>query len=320
VRLVEVSTGRQLWADRVDADLADLFGIQDRITRSVAGALSLRIDEAELASALRRPPESLEVYGLWVRGMALLRQGTRATDLEARALFERALARDPGFARAYTGLSLSHFNDWSCAAWDRWEDNARLSYEYAARAAALDGGDHVVHCILGRVLLYRREFERGREHLERAEALNASDPDVLAHLSIGFAYLGEPARGAALGEEARRLNPAPWYLVPLAANHLVARRPADALACLELNPDAFVDTRAKMAAAYAHAGDRARARECAARFRARYAEGIARGADHPASDPVSWFLRVNPFRRASDRAWLAEGLAAAGLPAPAEPA
>jgi hypothetical protein len=172
-----------------------------------------------------------------------------------------------------------------------------------------------VHCILGRVLLHRREFERGQEHLERAEALNASDPDVLAHLSLGFAYLGDPARGAALAEEARRLNPGrpDWYLVCLAANHLVARRPDAALALLERTPDAFVDTRAMMAAAYAHAGDAERARACAARFRARYAEAIARGADHPASDPAAWVLTVNPLRRAEDRAWLAEGLVAAGL-------
>jgi hypothetical protein len=122
-----------------------------------------------------------------------------------------------------------------------------------------------------------------------------------------------------LGEEARRLHPAGWYLISLAANHLVARRPADALACLERAPDAFVDTRAKMATAYAHAGDPARARDCAARFRERYAERIARGADYPPSDPVSWFLKVNPFRREEDRAWLAEGLEAAGLPVRARP-
>ncbi|HYG67306.1 MAG TPA: tetratricopeptide repeat protein, partial [Anaeromyxobacteraceae bacterium] len=227
-----------------------------------------------------------------------------------------ALALDPGFARAYAGLSLAHFNDWSCAAWDRWDENEREAFRYAEEAARLDPRDHLAHVVLGRILLYRREFERGAAHLDRALALNPNDPDVLVHLAVGYAFLGDPERGLALGEAARRLHPfhPDWYFAALAANHFVARRWRDAASSLARTPDLYADGRAFLAAAHAHLGEVERAREHARRFLARFGVAIAPGA-RPA-DAVAWVLRVNPLRRDEDRDALVEGLLRAGLPAP----
>src|SRR3546814_17154614 len=58
----------------------------------------------------------------WLRGTACLRRGTYESHAEAQRFFERALEIDPQFARAYAGLSLTHFNEWSCLAWDRWAE------------------------------------------------------------------------------------------------------------------------------------------------------------------------------------------------------
>jgi DNA-binding SARP family transcriptional activator len=317
-RLAAAATDAQLWAERFEGDLADTFALQDRVAEAVAGALALRIDEAELRAAAGRPAESLEAHALWLRGMQYLRRGSTEADLDARRLFEQALALDRDYARAWAGLSLSHFNDWSCAAWERWEETERKAFEYAVEATRRDPHDPVTQCILGRILLYRREFERAAEHLARAHALNPNEPDVLAHLSLGHAYLGEPERGLALGETARRLHPSPpdWYLPCVAANHLVARRPREGLELLALAPDGHVDTRAFMAAARAHLGDAAGAGDDARRFVERFRVGIARGKPFAADEPARWVVQVNPLRRAEDREWLVEGLARAGLAVP----
>jgi TolB-like protein len=314
-RLVDGRSGAEIWGERAEADLADVFSVQDRIAGAVVATLAARIDEAELAQALRQPGATVDAYGCWLRGMRSVRVGTREADLEARRHFERALSIDPAYARAYSGLSLSHFNDWSCAAWERWDENERLAFEYATQATRLDERDHVTHCILGRILLYRREFARAAEHFDRALALNRNDPDVLAHLALGHAYLGDPERGLELGLAARRLNPvhADWYFPCIAANHFVARRPREGLELVERAPDGHVDTRAFMAAAYGHLGEAARAREHAAKFLERFRGGIVR--DGTAADAVSWMLRVNPFRREEDLAYLLDGLSRAGLPA-----
>lgn len=55
----------------------------------------------------------------------------------------------PAYARAYTGLSLSHFNEWSCQAWEKWDEKERLAFEFARRAAQLDDDDAIVQVIGG---------------------------------------------------------------------------------------------------------------------------------------------------------------------------
>jgi len=153
VQLVELESGRQLWANRYDATATELLAVQDEIVARVAATLALQVDEARLAAARRTPLASLEVYDCWLRGLDCLQHGTIEADAEARGLFERALAIDSTYARGYAGLSLSHFNEWSCQAWERWDEKERLAYEYPRRAADLDDGDAVVQIVLGRILL-----------------------------------------------------------------------------------------------------------------------------------------------------------------------
>jgi hypothetical protein len=247
--------------------------------------------------------------------MQCVRTGTREADLEARRFFDRALELDPAFARAHAGLSLSHFNDWSCVAWERWDENERRAFEHAEAALRLDDRDHLAHVILGRVLLYRREFDRAAGHLARSLALNDADPDALAHLAIGYGYLGEGERAGELAAAARQLNPfhAEWYYAAAAVGCVPRRSPREALDLVERAPDGFVDTRAMMAACYAHVGDAARAQDSARRFLARFRDHIARDRRVDGRAALEWLLLINPFRRAEDRDWLAEGLERAGL-------
>ena len=313
-RLVETDGARQAWAERFDGEVADLFGLQESLARAVVSALSLRVDASELARARGRPEAGLDAYACWIRGMTALRRGTLEADLEARALFQRAVELDPGYARAHAGLSLSHFNDWSCSAWERWDENEREAFRHAQEAVRLDDQDGVVHAILGRILLYRREFARAAEHLDRALARSPGDADVLANLSIGHSFLGDGERGVELAEAARRLHPfhPEWYLACLAFGHFLARRPGEAVALFERAPDAHVDTRAFLCSGHAHLGDLARARVDGGRFLARFCASIAPGA-RPA-DAVAWVLRVNPMRRDEDQRYLLDGLARGGVP------
>ena len=85
----------------------------------VASALAVEIDTLRLGRARRKALASLEVYDCWLRGLDALRQGTPEDDVRGRAFFERALELDPAYARAHAGLSLSHFNEWSCQLWEQ---------------------------------------------------------------------------------------------------------------------------------------------------------------------------------------------------------
>jgi TolB-like protein len=316
VQLVETKTGRQMWAERYDATAPDLLAVQDEIAARIAATLASHLAGERLARARRAPLANLEVYDCWLRGLACLHTGTVEADAEARRFFERALEIDPGYARAYTGLSLSHFNEWSCQAWEKWDEKERLAYEYAQRAAALDDSDAVVQVMLGRILLYRRRFDEASYHVDRALALNANDTNVLVHAGLARAYLGDPDSALELGSKAMRLHPTcpPWYAAPAWLGLFMLGRNAEAIELGARMPGAlFVDTAAFVGAAWALAGDVERARTYLKRFLDEFRERVTFGRDPEPGEPLRWMLHVNPFRREEDVARLTRGLHAAGL-------
>lgn len=318
VALVDAVSGRQAWSDILDVPEGHFLDAQDAIVRRLAAVLPGNVDRQMLDRARQTRPENLDAYGCWLRGMAILRRGVSGERAEARTLFERALELDSHCVRARAGLSLYFFDDWSCLAWDRWEHNERMAYQHALEAVTLDDGDHVAQFILGRILIYRRQFARGREHLERALTLNPNDADLLAQAALAFAYLGEPERATECATLAMRLNPYhdSWYWVFCAAPHMIARRFELFVDMAVKAPDIAVDVRALLASACAHLGRTAEAAEHMAGFRRLFAEHIAGGADHAPDAPVRWLFRVNPLRRRDDRLTLAEGLRLCGLPVP----
>ncbi len=191
------------------------------------------------------------MHECWLRGLECLRRGSDRSDDEARSFFEQALGLSPTFGRAHAGISLSHFNDWSCQAWERWDERERLAFEHARRAVELDDQDHVTHFILARIHVYRREFELGERHLEQALALNSNDADMLMHAAVAFSQLGDGERAVGLADDAMRLNPKhpDWYYAVAAFPRLVCRRHSEVLRFALKAPDGFVDTRALLAIA-----------------------------------------------------------------------
>jgi TolB-like protein/Tfp pilus assembly protein PilF len=315
VQLVERASGRQLWANRYDATATELPDVQDEIVARVAGTLAIQVDEVRLAAARRTPLASLEAYDCWLRGLDCLQRGTIEADAEARGLFERALAIDPAYARGYAGLSLSHFNEWSCQAWEHWDEKERLAYDYAQRAAELDDGDAVVQIVLGRILLFRRQFDEAAHHVERALALNPNEANVLAHASLCLGLLGDAGQAVGLARKAKRLNPyfPQWYVAAEAQALFLLGRYEEASQIAVKTPAGIVDLPAWLAAACALAGDIGRARAYVDRFLIDFTKRITFGRAPEHGEPLRWLLHVNPFRQLGDSERLAQGLRAAGL-------
>jgi TolB-like protein/tetratricopeptide (TPR) repeat protein len=315
-QLLEASSNRQVWAERFDAPAEHLFSVQDQIVARVVSTLAIRIDRARLHQARRKSLGSLEVYDCWLRGLDCLHRGTVEDDERARGFFERALALDPHYARAYAGLSLSHFNEWSCQAWEMWDEKERLAFEYARRAAELDDRDALVQLALGRILAYRRQFDEAARHVDRAIELNPNDADVLAHAALCRAYLGEPDSAIGLANRAMRLNPShpDWYVGCAGFPLFFGHRYADGVALVSRAPRAFVDMPALLAAAHALMGDPVRAALYLEMFLSDFVEKITFGRRPESGEPLRWLLHVNPLRRPADADHLAHGLRLAGLP------
>lgn len=316
VQLVDVVNGRQVWADRYDATAADLHAVQDAIAARIARTLAVEVDEARLNVARRAPLASLDVYDCWLRGLECVRIGTVEADEEARRYFERALEIDPAYARAYAGLSLTHFNEWSCQAWEKWDEKERLAHDYAQRAVALDKHDAMVQVVLGRILVYRRRHDEAAHHLERALLLNPNDTDVLVHAGLLQAYLGDPEAALATATKAMRLHPAhpPWYVAPAGLAHFMLGRDRECLDLIATAPTRmFVDVAAFAAASCALSGNASGAARYLREFLDDFQARIGFGRAPEPGEPLRWLLHVNPFKRSQDGERLARGLALAGL-------
>lgn len=99
-QLVDATSGEQLWAERFEGSLGDLFALQDQLAESVVGAIAPQLERAEIERAKRQPIASLDAFDDYLRGLARLRVGSREAIPAALPLFRRATALDPEFGAA----------------------------------------------------------------------------------------------------------------------------------------------------------------------------------------------------------------------------
>jgi len=100
-QLIRVSDGTHLWSKRFDRKLADVFAIQDEIATEVVRAIQGALPAAQQARLVRKRTDNVAAYDEYMQGIALLPDRKRASLREALRHFERAIALDPGYARAH---------------------------------------------------------------------------------------------------------------------------------------------------------------------------------------------------------------------------
>ena len=116
-QLIDARSGGHLWADRFDGDFSDVFELQDRITESVVAVIEPKLLFTEADRARRRPPQSLDAYDLYLRGLSLINEYTAEATTEALHCFDKALECDPSYAQAMAASAcyrgLSQFQGWA---------------------------------------------------------------------------------------------------------------------------------------------------------------------------------------------------------------
>ena len=212
VRLIDAKTSEQLWSHRYDRPFGDLFAIQSEISRSLTEQLPARISDAERARLAKRYTRSLEAYDWFLRAQALFLVRRSEENLQARALYARAIELDPKFARAYAGLAMTYAMDYRYEASADSQAKLRRALELAETARQMDDDIPDVHWALGFVQVQSRRHHDAIRSLERAIELNRSYADAYAFIGGIHTYVGEPAKSIPLLRTALRLNPDGSYL------------------------------------------------------------------------------------------------------------
>ena len=212
VYLTEQGSGRQLWSERFDRAIGDLFAIQDELGPKIARMLPAKVSEAELRRMAQRHTRNLEAYEYFQRGQAALLLRERSGNETARQSFQRAIDLDKTFARAYSGLSLTYAADYR----NRWTTDGAGALERAFRLARtaneINPDIPETYWALAYVHAQRREHERALQQLEKSLLLYPSFADGYALMASVKTYAGEPAASVPLMRTAMRLNPRSGYL------------------------------------------------------------------------------------------------------------
>ncbi len=264
VQLIEASAERALWGERYDAVMDDIFAVQDKLTAAVITALKIEIAPTERAVLAKRPTASIAAYDHYLRGLEDHGHRSKEQNLSARDHFRRAIELDPSYARAYTGLALTHSRD----AIDGWTETPSRSLAQAAdiaeKAAEMDPSLPQVHFVSGQVDLFRRRHVQAIEATRRAIRVDPNYADAYALSAWILNYAGRPDKALDAMEMAMRLNPRPTgsYLEVLGEIRFAQGQYDQSVSLFErvlsINPN-YTRARMWIAAAYAHAGSKDRA-------------------------------------------------------------
>jgi len=267
-QLIDAISGAHVWAERYDRDLSDIFAVQDEITAAVSGVIEPALAEAEQQRALRKPPESLDAWEAYQRGMWHFNKFGAEENRAAQAFFRQAAAIDPHFAPAHYGYALA-------LQWDVWHYSTRSLLEVqgparaeASQAVALDDKDAMGHAVLAHMLMWGSDWEAAIAEARIAFALNPNSAFVISMLGcvLGFGgYREEALERLRQAMRASPHDPLTWLWMGWVAAIQLFAHDFDAAAAtwrevIRLRP-AYILAYGALAAALAHRGRIGEARE-----------------------------------------------------------
>ncbi len=310
VQLADAGTGREIWVERYERALADLFALQDEVAASVVTAVEPQLYAAESARVQQTPPSRLDAWDYVIRALSFMWRRTRSDNAAALDLLSAALRLDPSYARAL-GLH-AWFSLWNAHGWSASGLAAVLApaTERARAAVTIDRDDPWARLALGFSHMLRREHEDAVEELRAALDLNPNFALGHAFLGLALTYGAKGAEAVGHLETAMRLSPRDPYFSAFASIRAFAHFMAGDYAAgldwgrraVRQNPEITGSWRG-LALSAAMLGYLEEAQEA-----------VAKARQLQPDYSVAWVERASPLVHAADRARYCDILRPVGLP------
>jgi TolB-like protein/Tfp pilus assembly protein PilF len=206
VGLTEAATWHHVWSEAYDAELKDIFTVQDDIARRVVGAAAVRLTRFEQERVLAKPTDNLTAYEFVLRGREFLWHASRDKNDEAAALFQRAVDLDPNYAAAYAALGGSHFQT-VVSGWTEFrQEELEQAEMLAQKALALDPTTTSAYRVLAMINMFRKQYDLALGQIDRALEVNPSDADSYQVRGTVLVWAGRAAEGLTWLEGALRFD------------------------------------------------------------------------------------------------------------------
>ena len=257
-KLIDGSNGTQVWADRFDAKLTQMFDMQDRMTRRIVQALAVRLSDAETETVSQSTTTSIELYEAYHTGWQYFRKNTPDNLKLALQYFNKALEYDPENARALAAIGYVYLNSWLWG-WEKdvgatWNTALDLARQYLDKSSAHPTA--IGHQLAAQLATYGRKHDIAIAEAGEALTLDPNEPNGLLVMAEALIFGGRPNEAKPFVEKAMQVDP----LNPAYSNFLrgmISFCESDYSTAIEYfqtalkqNPDDFGPA-APMAAAYA---------------------------------------------------------------------
>jgi adenylate cyclase len=233
-QLIDTTTGSHLWSERFDRPFKDIFALQDEIVQKIVTTLKLQITLTEQGFIVRKRTDNLEAYDYLLRGIEPLFRYTQEANIQARQMFEKAIALDPQYAEAYVWLGRTYYLEWMFR-WRMVPQSLERASTLAHQALALDDSLPQAHTLLGNVYAVTQQYDQALVESERAIALDSNNADSYNYQANALIIAGRPEEALQMVRRAMRLNPRypPLYLYHLGWAYGPTGRHAEAVATLK---------------------------------------------------------------------------------------
>jgi adenylate cyclase len=205
--LSEAATGRNVWSQAYDAEIKDIFSVQEDIARRVVGAAAIKLTRFELDRALGKPTQSLAAYEYVLRGREVFSHATREGNHEAQDMFQHAIDLDPSYADAYAALGLSLIEAVSSGWTEFIPDDLRRAETLAQKALSIDPACTTAHRLLAEVNMMKGRFDLALDEAQRAIEINPNDAESILTRAETLVWAGRATEALPWGQDALRLDP-----------------------------------------------------------------------------------------------------------------
>jgi TolB-like protein/Flp pilus assembly protein TadD len=322
-QLIDAVTGYHIWADRYDGDLKDVFGLQDKVTRSIVTVLAVQLTAGDQERVARKGTDNSQAYDAFLRGWEHYRRQTPDDFRQAISYFEKAVDLDPQYTRAYAALAATYWETWK-RVWQekiglnqRWNWNEPRFRAEQFLAKAMQDPTPLAHQVTSARLLHLQQHEEAIAEAQRAIALDPNDADSYVALAGALSLAGRADEALGWVERAMRLNPhyPSYYLYQLGLVYFGMEQFDEAAISLEqataLNPDDRWSYRLLLAT-YGLLGRREDATKALQAINERDNKRGWQSRFDPLTIRTSAFWL--PFKEPADAERLAQGLRNAGFP------
>jgi adenylate cyclase len=205
-RLADATTGAELWAERYDRPLRDVFALQDEIVRRIVTTLNLQLVLSQQGVLISRTTENLEAYDDVLRGEEDFLLLTKDGNVKAREMFEEAIRLDPKYSLAYALLSWNYQVGWVLSL-NPDPNGLKRALHLAQQATALDDSLDVAHSVLAIDYVHSGQYDPALNEAQRGVALDPNSAFGYFALAEVLNQQWKPAEALAAAEKAMRLDP-----------------------------------------------------------------------------------------------------------------